>query len=165
MGEWRYRSAFLDLSVTPRPLYFLGNRLDVSQSRSSRCGEEKNLALSTFEPRPVAMPTCGQSAGCSPDDQTRDLPMLKTSDVNFCANASPSSSNQMNGNLGQVSLIEAALVCRGSLIIAWFVAPRCAVKRRHRNRREPDELLRRSLNFKWTDTEFRKSELSSLPEP
>jgi hypothetical protein len=60
MGEWRYSSNILDLgtrwrrvvSFTPRPLYprgksrqyLLDRRLGGSQSRSGRCGEEKNLA-------------------------------------------------------------------------------------------------------------------------
>jgi hypothetical protein len=59
MGEWRYSSAFLDLgtkwrgvvSFTPRPLYPRGKnplhplhrRLSGPQSRTGRCGEEKNL--------------------------------------------------------------------------------------------------------------------------
>jgi hypothetical protein len=65
MGEWRYGSTFLDLctrwgwvtNITPLPLYVLGKspqyplirRLGGPQSRSGRCGEEKNPALSGIE--------------------------------------------------------------------------------------------------------------------
>jgi hypothetical protein len=55
MGEWRYSSTIINLgtrwrlvvSFTPLPLYpldRLDTRLDGSQSRSARHGEEKNLA-------------------------------------------------------------------------------------------------------------------------
>jgi hypothetical protein len=68
MGKWRYSSSFLDLgtrwrrvvSFTPLPLYPrkksprypLDRRLGGLQSRSGRCGEEKNLALQGIEPEP-----------------------------------------------------------------------------------------------------------------
>jgi hypothetical protein len=66
MGEWRYSSIILDLgtrwrwvvsfTTLPRyprgrgPRYPLDRRLGEPQSRSGRCGEEKNLALPGIEP-------------------------------------------------------------------------------------------------------------------
>jgi hypothetical protein len=66
VGEWRYSFSFLELgtirrqvvSFKPQPLYLQGKnpqhplnrRLAGSQSRSERCGEEKNFALAGFEP-------------------------------------------------------------------------------------------------------------------
>jgi hypothetical protein len=75
MREWRYSSTFLDLGTRwrrvisfthlplPHPpperaLYPLERRLGWPQSRSGRCGEEKNLALLGMEPtvQPVIRP-------------------------------------------------------------------------------------------------------------
>jgi hypothetical protein len=76
MGEWRYRSAILDLgsrwrrvvTFTPLPFYPQGKspwypldgRLGGPQSRSGRCGEEKNLSPAgnrTLAIHSVAIPT------------------------------------------------------------------------------------------------------------
>jgi hypothetical protein len=74
MGEWRYSSTFPDLgtrwrwvvSFTPMPLcrrgkslrYPLERRLGRPQSRSGRCGGEKNLALPEIESgRPARSPS------------------------------------------------------------------------------------------------------------
>jgi hypothetical protein len=57
MGEWRYSSTFLDLGTSwrrvvsftsrgKRPRYPLNSRLGGPQSRSRRCGEERNVAPS-----------------------------------------------------------------------------------------------------------------------
>jgi hypothetical protein len=70
MEEWRYSSTILDLCTRCRlvvrftarllypqryhPWYPLDRRLSVPQSRSGRCGEDKNLALLETEEHTVA---------------------------------------------------------------------------------------------------------------
>jgi hypothetical protein len=69
MEQWRFSSSILDfstrtrwiISFTPWPLYHQGNRLQYPfemklggpQSRSGRCGENKNVVLSGIEPGPA----------------------------------------------------------------------------------------------------------------